>query len=165
MKKDENVFRVPPFIRTITIIFALLALVWAIYYITNGISQTDKLFKKLSPFIVIFLVVNVLYKNLFTVNSIHIYPDQSGLQFKFILKRAIKIDWTALKKLEFGIKRRNAICLTYEENGVDKQIIIPRGIQEIISALNLIAERSPNLQLDDFMKTIITKRSKEIGFS
>lgn len=153
MKKDENVFRVPPFIRTITIIFALLALVWAIYYITNGISQTDKWFKKLSPFIVLFLVVSVLHKNLFTVNSIHI--EDNFLQFKFLLKRAIRIDWTAIKKLEFGVKRRNAICLTYEENGVDKQIIIPRGIQEIISALNLIAKRAPNLELDDFMKTVI----------
>jgi len=153
MKKDEKVFRVPPFIRTITIIFALLALVWAIYYITNGISQTDKWFKKLSPFIVLFLVVSVLHKNLFTVNSIHI--EDNFLQFKFLLKRAIRIDWTAIKKLEFGIKRRNAICLTYEENGVDKQIIIPRGIQEIISALNLIAKRAQNLELDDFMKTVI----------
>lgn len=153
MKKDEKVFRVPPFIRTITIIFALLALVWAIYYITNGISQTDKWFKKLSPFIVLFLVVSVLHKNLFTVNSIHI--EDNFLQFKFLLKRAIRIDWTAIKKLEFGVKRRNAICLTYEENGVDKQIIIPRGIQEIISALNLIAKRAQNLELDDFMKTVI----------
>ncbi|MCD6101693.1 MAG: hypothetical protein J7J77_01395 [Candidatus Cloacimonetes bacterium] len=153
MKKDEKVFRVPPFIRTITIIFALLALVWAIYYITNGISQTDKWFKKLSPFIVLFLVVSVLHKNLFTVNSIHI--EDNFLQFRFILKRAIRIDWTAIKKLEFGVKRRNAICLTYEENGVDKQIIIPRGIQEIISALNLIAKRAQNLELDDFMKTVI----------
>ncbi|MEA3475721.1 MAG: hypothetical protein U9R23_04690, partial [Candidatus Cloacimonadota bacterium] len=83
MKKEEYIFRFPTFLRILSIIIAILALIWAVYYITNGISQTDRWFKKLSPFIVIFLVVNVLYKNLFGVNSIHIHPDQSGLQIKF----------------------------------------------------------------------------------
>lgn len=161
MKKEEYVFKFPSFIRIFSIIFAILALVWSVYYIIFEINEATQLFKKISPFIVTFLVIHVLYKNLFGVNSIHIYPDQSGLQFKFLLKRAIRIDWAALKKLEFGVKRHNVISLTYEENGADKQIIIPRGIREIISALNLIAKRAPNLELDDFMKTVITKSSKE----
>jgi hypothetical protein len=153
MKTEKQVFRVPPFIRTVTIIFALLALIWAIYYITNGISQTDRWFKKLSPFIVIFLVVNVLYKNLFGVNSIHIH--EKYLQIKFILRKNICINWNLIKRLEFSIKLHKSIVLTYEENGIDKRIIVPRGIREIILALNLIAERAPNLELDDFMKTVI----------
>jgi len=158
MKKNESVFRIPPFIRIVTIIFALLALIWAIYYIIYDLGQADRWFKKASPFIVLLLVINVLWRNLFTVNSIHIYPEQPGLQFKFILKKAVSIDWAAIKKLEFGAKRRNAISLTYEENGVDKQIIIPRGIHDIITALNMIAEHAPNLELDEFMKTVVTKK-------
>lgn len=155
MKKDENVFRVPSFIRIITIIFALLAMIWAVYYITSGISPTDRWFKKLSPFIVIFLVVNVLHKNLFGVNSIHIH--EKYLQVKFILRKNICINWNLIKRLEFSIKLHKSIILTYEENDEKKRVIIPRGIREIISALNLIAERTPNLELDDFMKTIDRK--------
>jgi hypothetical protein len=34
---------------------------------------------------------------------------------------------------------------------------IPRGIQGIIEALNIIADKSPQVELDDFMKTVITK--------
>jgi len=153
MKKDENVFKFPTFLRILSIIIAILALIWAVYYITSGISPTDKWFKKLSPLIVIFLVVNVLYKNLFGVNSIHIH--EKYLQIKFILRKNICINLDLIKKLEFSIKFHKSIILTYNENNKEKRVIIPRGIREIISALNLIAKRAPNLELDDFMKTVI----------
>jgi len=153
MKAEDKIFKVPSFLRILSIIIAILALIWAVYYITSGISPTDKRFKKLSPFIVIFLVVNVLYKNLFGVNSIHIY--EKYLQIKFILRKNICINWNLIKRLEFSIKLHKSIILTYEENDEEKRVIIPRGIREIISALNLIAKRAPNLELDDFMKTVI----------
>ena len=156
MKKDENVFRVPQFIRIFAIIFVLLGLSWTIHsIIIFDIVQSERWFQKIAPFIILLLGINVLHKNLFTLNSIYI--KESHLEFKFILKKTIKVDYTALKKLEFGVKRRNAISLTYEENGGDKQITIPRGIQDKITAFNMIVERSPNLQLDDFMKTVVTK--------
>jgi len=163
MKKEEYIFKFPSFLRIFSIIIAILALVWSVYYIIFEINPATPWFKKISPFLVIFLVINVLYKNLWRVNSINI--KEKYLQLKFILRKKICINWNLIKKLEFSIKLHKSIILTYNENDKEKQVIIPRGIREIISALNLIAEKSPNLQLDDFMKTIITKRSKEIGFS
>ncbi len=161
MNKEEYIFKFPSFLRIFSIIFAILALVWSVYYIIFEINEATQLFKKISPFIVIFLVVNVLYKNLFGVNSIHIHPPAGGLQIKFILRKNIFINWNLIKRLEFSIKLHKSIILTYNENDNEKRVIIPRGIRDIISALNLIAERSPNLELDDFMKTVVTKSSKE----
>lgn len=159
MNKEEYIFKFPSFLRIFSIIFAILALVWSVYYIIFEINEATQLFKKISPFIVIFLVVNVLYKNLFGVNSIHIH--EKYLQIKFILRKNICINWNIIKKLEFSIKLHKLIILTYNENDNEKRVIIPRGIRDIISALNLIAERSPNLELDDFMKTVVTKSSKK----
>lgn len=162
MKKEEYIFKFPSFLRIFSIIIAILALVWSVYYIIFEINPATPWFKKISPFLVIFLVINVLYKNLWRVNSINIHPPAGGLQLKFILRKNICINWNLIKQLEFSIKLHKSIILTYNENDKEKQVIIPRGIREIISALNLIAERSPNLQLDDFMKTVITKKFKEI---
>ncbi|MCK4358363.1 MAG: hypothetical protein KAW92_06410 [Candidatus Cloacimonetes bacterium] len=157
MNKEEYIFKFPSFIRIFSIIFAILALVWSVYYIIFEINEATQWFKKISPFIVTFLVIHVLYKNLFGVNSIHIH--EKYLQVKFILRKNICINWNIIKKLEFSIKLHKSIILTYNENDNEKRVIIPRGIRDIISALNLIAERSPNLELDDFMSSIISTNS------
>ena len=153
MQTENEIFKVPSFLRIFTIIIAILALVWSINYIIFEINPATPWFKKLSPFIVIFLVINVLYKNLFGINSIHIH--EKYLQLKFILRKNICINWDLLKKLEFSVKLHKSIILYYNDNNKEKQIIIPRGIREIIPALNLIAKKAPNLELDDFMKTVI----------
>lgn len=153
MGNNNPVFRFPQFIRFATIIFAFLALIWAIHFIIFEFGQAERWFQKATPFVILLLVGNVLRRNLLTPNSIHFYDDY--LEFKFLLKRAVKIDWNDLRKLEFGGRRPKMIALTYNENGIEKSVFIPRGIREIISALNLIAKHSPNLQLDDFMKSVI----------
>jgi len=154
MKNKNLVFRFPPFLRWLSIIVALLALVWAVYFITHDFSTLDKWYKKAVPFVVIFLVVNVFYKNFFTINSIR-FTDSSVI-FKPLLLKDIEIQFVQIKKIEFNIKAGKSIILTYEQSGKIKTLFIPRGIEKIILVLSLIAENVPDIELDEFMKTVIT---------
>ena len=154
MKSNQTIFRFPPFLRWLSIIVALLALVWAVYFITSEFSTLDKWFKKAVPFVVIFLVVNVFYKNLFTINSIRFID--SSVVFKPLLLKATEIRFDQIKKLEFNIKAAKSIIMTYEQNGTSKRLFIPRGINKIIIVLSIIAENTPGIELDEFMKTVIT---------
>ena len=154
MKNKNLVFRFPPFLRWLSIIVALLALVWAVYFITYEFSTLDKWYKKAVPFVVLFLVVNVYYKNLFTINSIQ-FTDSSVI-FKPLLLKCIEIQFVQIKKIEFNIKVGKSIILTYEQGSKTKTLFIPRGINKIIIVLSLIAENVPVIELDEFMKTVIT---------
>ena len=154
MKNKNLVFRFPPFLRWLSIIVALLALVWAVYFITQEFSTLDKWYKKAVPFVVLFLVVNVYYKNLFTINSIR-FTDSSVI-FKPLLLKGIEIQFVQIKKIEFNIKAGKSIILTYEQQGKTKTLFIPRGINKIIIVLSLIADNVPDIELDEFMKTVIT---------
>jgi len=154
MKNKNLVFRFPPFLRWLSIIVALLALVWAVYFITHDFSTLDKWYKKAVPFVVIFLVVNVFYKNFFTINSIR-FTDSSVI-FKPLLLKGIEIQFVQIKKIEFNIKAGKSIILTYEQGSKPKTMFIPRGIEKIILVLSLIAENVPDIELDEFMKTVIT---------
>ncbi len=154
MKNKNLVFRFPPFLRWLSIIVALLALVWAVYFITQEFSTLDKWYKKAVPFVVLFLVVNVFYKNLFTVNSIR-FTDSSVI-FKPLLLKGIEIQFVQIKKIEFNIKAGKSIILTYEHQDKTKTLFIPRGINKIIIVLSLIADNVPGIELDEFMKTVIT---------
>lgn len=154
MKNKNLVFRFPPFLRWLSIIVALLALVWAIYFITQEFSTLDKWYKKAVPFVVLLLVVNVLYKNLFTINSIR-FTD-SSVNFKPLLLKDVEIQFVQIKKIEFNIKAGKSIILTYEQDDNLKTLFIPRGIDKILIVLSLIAENVPNIELDEFMKTVIT---------
>jgi len=154
MKNKNLVFRFPPFLRWLSIIVALLALVWAVYFITQEFSTLDKWYKKAVPFVVLFLVVNVYYKNLFTINSIRF--TNSSVIFKPLLLKGIEIQFVQIKKIEFNIKAGKSIILTYEQDGKSKTLFIPRGIDKILIVLSLIAENVPDIELDEFMKTVIT---------
>ncbi len=154
MKNKNLVFRFPPFLRWLSMIVALLAIVWAVYFITHDFSTLDKWYKKAVPFVVIFLVVNVFYKNFFTINSIR-FTDSSVI-FKPLLLKDIEIQFVQIKKIEFNIKAGKSIILTYEQSGKIKTLFIPRGIEKIILVLSLIAENVPDIELDEFMKTVIT---------
>ncbi len=154
MKNKNLVFRFPPFLRWLSIIVALLALVWAVYFITQEFSTLDKWYKKAVPFVVLFLVVNVYYKNLFTINSIR-FTDSSVI-FKPLLLKGIEIQFVQIRKIEFNIKAGKSIILTYEQQGKTKTLFIPRGINKIIIVLSLIADNVPDIELDEFMKTVIT---------
>jgi len=59
-------------------------------------------------------------------------------------------------KLEFIVKGGRKILLTYEDNGNIKNVIIPRAFPQLIEILNKIAYYSKHIELDDFMKTVIT---------
>jgi len=154
MKNKNLVFRFPPFLRWLSLIVALLALVWAIYFITQEFSTLDKWYKKAVPFVVLLLVVNVLYKNLFTINSIR-FTDSSVI-FKPLLLKDVEIRFVQIKKIEFNIKAGKSIILTYEQDGKSKTLFIPRGIDKVLIVLSLIAENVPDIELDEFMKTVIT---------
>ncbi len=154
MKNKNLVFRFPPFLRWLSIIVALLALVWAVYFITQEFSTLDKWYKKAVPFVVLLLVVNVFYKNLFTINSVR-FTDSSVI-FKPLLLKDIEIEFVQIKKIEFNIKAGKSIILTYEQEGKLKTLFIPRGIDKILIVLSLIAENVPGIELDEFMKTVIT---------
>lgn len=155
-KEKKMIFRVPIFIRTITILFALFAFLWAVIYLLLGMPQEESVFAKIVPFIVLVLVLHVLYKNLFTANSLHI--TESHLIIKFLLRPSIKIPFSAIKKIEFSKGLGRAINITYSANGNEKRATIPRGIQAILEALNIIVAQSPQVKLDDFMSTVITRK-------
>jgi hypothetical protein len=154
-KEKKIIFRVPIFIRIVTILLGIFAFLWAVIYILLGMPQEENFFAKIVPFIVLVLSLHVLYKNLFTINSLHI--TEQHLIIRFLLRPAIKIPFKDIKKIEFSKGLGRTILITYSANAKEKRITIPRGIQEIVEALNIIADRSPQVELDDFMKTVITK--------
>jgi len=157
MKQYEEKFRFPVFMRSFTIVLATLALAWSIYYILFGITESTRWFQKLAPFIVILLSVRVLYKNLFTTNSLTFYSDY--LKLGYILRPSQKIYYRTIKSLEFQLKPRKMIIITYKENGEFVKKKIPRGITDIIPAINLIVKKAPQVELDEFLSSVVTQKN------
>jgi len=153
MAKYEQKFSFPIFLRSFTIILALLALAWSIYYILFSITASTRWFQKLAPFVVILLSVRVLYKNLLTTNSIVFYDK--FLKLTYILRKPHKLPYNKIKKLEFKLKPRKIIVLTYEKDGGEVKIKIPRGISGIVKAINSIVKKSPQVKLDEFLASVV----------
>ncbi len=152
--EDGKLYRFSATIRAITISLALFASFYALFVIFFRTDKDSNLFIKIVPFVILFLAINTLFRNLFSVNSIYI--TKSYIQFNYLLARSLKITWDKLIKLEFVVKAGRKILLTYMENDDRKKIVIPRAIPQLIEVLNKIAYHAKQIELDDFMKTVIT---------
>lgn len=146
-------YRFNPFVRWITIFFALFALVYSVYLIFYRITAENSTFHKMVPFIIIFLTIGTLQRNLFTINLLRFYSDR--LEFRYILRPKKVIAWSAFRKLEFLKSKVKAFQITYEETGVKKQYLLPIALPNMLEITNAIIEMCPHMELDEFLKNVV----------
>jgi len=148
-------FRMNPFVRWFTYFFGLFAIAYAIWIIFSKVSADSSTFYKIVPFIILFLAVNSVMKNLISLNSVKFTKDK--LIFGFLGKKAIKIDWDKIKKLQAHSSKNRYATLIYQEDGQDKEFHFTIAFPHILEILNGIGEMAPDIELDDFMKKVIVK--------
>ncbi|MDY6914772.1 MAG: hypothetical protein SVM86_00440 [Candidatus Cloacimonadota bacterium] len=155
INKLPQKYKMSPFVRWFTFIFGIFAMVYAIWIIFNKINAEASLFYKIIPFVILFLALNSVIKNLISLNSVKFTKDK--LIFGFLGKKAIKINWQDIKKLQAHSNKNRYATLTYEENGEEKKVHFTIAFPHILEILNGIGEMAPDIKLDDFMKKVIMK--------
>lgn len=146
-------FRMNPFVRWFTFLFGIFAIAYAIWIIFNKITADSSTFYKIVPFIILFLALNSVMKNLISLNSVKFTKDK--LIFGFLGKKAVKIDWDKIKKLQVHPSKNRYATLIYEEDGQEKEFHFTIAFPQILEILNGIGEMAPDIELDDFMKKVI----------
>jgi len=96
-KGFPRTYRFNQFVRWLVIFLSILAIAYAIYYIFNAIDQDSSTLKKIVPFIIIFLAIHSLLRNLFSLNSILFLSE--GIEFRYIANKSVFIRWEIIIKL------------------------------------------------------------------
>ena len=161
-KGFPRTYKFNQFIRLFTMLMGLFAFGYAFWYgvLSGNISPDERLWYKLVPFIIMFLALNSLLRNIFSLNKILFEDNQ--ITFKYMGRKNIVIKWEEIQKMEYFVKRRKAIIITFLRDNQPKQFYFAASFPSLLEIINSIVEKVPEIELDDFLKSaVITKEEKE----
>ncbi len=149
------------FIRWFTIILAVFAISYSLTYIFYYINPHTSNVKKAIPFIILFLAINSLLKNLFTLNKIVFTKDD--ITFKYLAKKPVTIKWHEIKKMSFPESRQKIIKIHYVRNGEEKDFDFNITFPKMLEIINSIAEMNKDIEYDKFLQNIVvTEQEKNL---
>lgn len=148
------------FIRWFTLILAILAIAYSVWLIFNKIDADSSKFSQFIPFAIMFLALNSLLKNLFTLNKIKLTKEY--ISFKYLAKKSVRIPWEQLVELGLNEGKRKMISLKYLEGDIEKTLEYSLSFPKPLEIANSIAEMAPHIKFDEFMgAVVITEKEKE----
>ncbi len=150
---ERKVYRFNQFVRWLVLFFAVAAMGYAIWVAINKINAETGLFFKIVPFAIIFLAINTIIKNIFSINTVRFTDDD--IRFGFIGRSKVVIPWNSMKKMEFVTSRQRLIRLTYEKDGKDAMFVFTTGFPKILDILNGILRKRSDIELDDFLDKVL----------
>lgn len=142
------------FIRWFTVIFALLAIIYAGWLIFTKINTDSTTFTKVVPFLILFFALNSLLRNLFSLNRIIFKKDK--IEFQYILRKSVVIFWQDISSIKLANSRQKILNIKYKKSDTDQNAIqeLTLAFPKMLEILNSILEMTPQAELDDFMKSV-----------
>lgn len=143
------------FIRWFTLLLGSAVIIYSIWVIFYRINAESSTFYKVIPFVIIFLALNSVLRNLLSINSIKLTDKE--IIFRFLARRAVRIPWLDLVKLSLRDTRPRGINFHYRIEKGDRIFLMLLTFPRIVEIVNSIAELCPHLQYDQFMSNVIIK--------
>ncbi len=150
-------YRFNPLIRWTTMFFAALAFGYAVWVLMSGrITANTGMFFKVVPFLIMFLAINSLLKNLLSLDRIRFEPQR--LRFRFIARKSVNIAWSELRGMKFMEGRMRLIRLQYERDGQMRQYDFSINFPNMLEIVNAIFELAPHIEVDEFLGNVLVQR-------
>jgi len=151
-------YRFNQLIRWFTLFLGLFAIVYALWVIFNKIDGDSSRIIKFAPILILLLAVNSVIRNLFTLNSMKFYQDK--ISFRYIGKLPVEIKWEDFVSMRLSAGKRKSVQLIYNSNGQERDFRFFLSFPHILEVINSIAELAPQMELDDFMKSIVVSEKE-----
>lgn len=147
------------FIRWFTMFFGVMAIAYAMWVMFNKIDGDSSRIVKFSPIIILLLAFNSVIRNLFTLNSLKLFEDK--ISFRYIGKVAVIVKWSDFRQMKLSEGKRKAVSLIYLDNNAEKEFRFFLSFPHILEVINSIAEMAPQMELDEFMRTIVMSEKEK----
>lgn len=142
----------PKFSRYFALIMSALLIAYGIFVIFTKLDENASTFFKIVPFFIIFLALDSLSRNLFSLNTVCI--NEEVFQMKYIAKKNITIPWLRMIKIELYKGKAKGFNIYYTENGEEKKQFLTMQFPKMIEILNLIVYLAPHIEYDEFVQSL-----------
>lgn len=152
-------YRFPRFSRYFTLIMSVLIIIYAIYMIFTKVNDDTSTFMKIIPFLIMFLSLDSLSRNLMSLNKVFI--DEQMIKFSFLAKKSVSIPWLRMNKMELYKGKSRSFVIYYTENGIEKKFYLTMQFPKMIEIINLIAYLAPHVEFDEFIRSLAVLPKKQ----
>jgi hypothetical protein len=149
-------FRFSRIIKISTIIVAVAVIFIALMFIFVWIKEDHSTFKKIVPFIILFLGFDSLYKNLFSLDAV-IFSEEK-ITFSYIAKKNVHIKYSDILKIESRILKTKYFIISYKIDNLSKTFIFPMSFPQTIDIMNYIQHFASHIELDEFTNSLMFKK-------
>ncbi|HOD53923.1 MAG TPA: hypothetical protein PKJ08_05305 [Candidatus Cloacimonadota bacterium] len=154
-------FVFPRFSRYFALSMSILLILYSIFVIFTKLNEDSSAFMKIVPFLIAFLALDSLSRNLFSLNSVHINDQQ--LELAFLAKKKITIPWLRISKMELYKGKAKGFYIFFTENGEEKKHFLTMQFPKMVEIINLIVYLAPHAEYDEFIKSLaIIPKNEEI---
>ncbi|MFO7895965.1 MAG: hypothetical protein R6U84_03445 [Candidatus Cloacimonadales bacterium] len=157
-KGFPRTYRFNQFIRWFTLLLGVFAIAYALWVIFNKIDGDSSRIIKFAPILILLLAVNSVIRNLFTLNSMKFYQDR--ISFRYIGKLPVDVKWSDFVSMKLSAGKRKAVQLIYHDEGKERDFRFFLSFPHILEVINSIAEMAPQMELDDFMQSIVVSEKE-----
>lgn len=151
----KQVYRFSPLVRWITIVLAFLALGYGIFVVLTKLTDSSSYLSKLLPYAIVFLALNSLIKNFFTINTITLEDD--FVIFSKLFGKSVNIRITTISAISLVDGRRRFIKIDYQQDGNNLSYKFSSGFPKIAEVLKKISAKNPSIEFDEVIGIVIHK--------
>ncbi|MBT3169062.1 MAG: hypothetical protein HN952_02935 [Candidatus Cloacimonetes bacterium] len=149
------------FIRFFTLFLSILAIGYAVWVILQKVDADSSRFTKMVPFIIIFLALNTVLRNLLTLNAITFTKE--NIIFKFLAKKKVVIAWNSIHKIVLNDGKHKTIGIHHQNQSENEMKIFEFSMSfpNMLEILNSIAEMCPKAEYDEFIANVILSEEEK----
>ena len=149
----KQVYRFSPLVRWITIVLAFLALGYGIFVVLTKLTDSSSYLSKLLPYAIVFLALNSLIKNFFTINTITLEDD--FVIFSKLFGKSVNIRITTISAISLVDGRRRFIKIDYQQDGNNLSYKFSSGFPKIAEVLANIKQQNPDTVFDKMLQSVV----------
>ena len=149
----KQVYRFSPLVRWITIVLAFLALGYGIFVVLTKLTDSSSYLSKLLPYAIVFLALNSLIKNFFTINTITLEDD--FVEFSKLFGKSVNIRITTISAISLVDGRRRFIKIDYQQDGNNLSYKFSSGFPKIAEVLKKISDENSSIEFDEVLNGVI----------
>jgi hypothetical protein len=141
-------------VRSMTMLIAVFALIYSIWFIFSIVNTDTKLILKILPVIIAFLSGQTLIRHLLSLQKVTLEGDR--IVFSYVIRKPYIIYYTQIKRMEMIETRPRAVKIIFETAPEHYMAFMMHvGFPHMVEILNGIVEMTHNLELDDFLSSTL----------
>jgi hypothetical protein len=147
-------YRYNPWVRGLMLGFAVIVLVYTLFFLVKVVNGNMPMFFKLLPLVILFISLDSILRQITSLNCVLFSNDT--VSFSFLAKRKLEVPYESITKLELNKRITYFLRVVYiDASGLERTFQTPASFPKILEIILTLANLSPNVKLNGVLSKAV----------